>query len=66
MIGYYIQPAGDPSMEIKMPYYNIRVNKELGFMSSKPLGLQILVDSIGGKHWINVINHWLCDNPNHR
>ncbi len=53
---YYIQPG---PLQIKEPYYGIRWNKKIAFMNSIPLGLQILVYTVGGWAWINIRKSWL-------
>ena len=54
--GYYVQPG---CLKILTPYYGIRFNKQFGFMSKIPLGLQILVYAVGGWAWINIQKSWL-------
>lgn len=59
LIGIYIQPAGKDGLEIPTMFYGIRDNKELAFMSSKPLGLQVQIEAFGEMVWINIQKSWI-------
>ena len=52
-IGYYWFPAG-LGMKMRSPYYDTRINQSLIGNLNHPSGFQILVNSLGGKAWINV------------
>jgi len=57
-IGYYVQPSGK-GLEHKTPYYDLRYNQELAFMSNCLLGLQVLIMFLGSLTWINIDQKWL-------
>lgn len=59
LVGIYIQPAGEDGLEIPTMFYGIRDNKEPAFMSSKPLGLQVQIESLGEMVWINIQRAWI-------
>ena len=48
---------------IMTEFYAVRYNGRLGFMSSKPLGLQVLIDFLGSLMWINIKREWLKIHP---
>lgn len=59
LVGIYIQPTGKDGLEIPTMFYGIKVNKELAFMSSEPLGLQVQVEAFGEMVWINIQKSWI-------
>ena len=45
----------------KTPYFAIRYNHTIAYMSDKPLGLQALVNFLDGSLvWINIKQEWIA------
>lgn len=59
-IGKMIIPDNpNTGLHIKEDYYAIRYNPNKGYMSNKPLGLQVLTLFLGSYMWINIDERWL-------
>lgn len=58
-IGTYIEGNGPCNYTHPIPYFDIRHNHDLAHMSTKELGLQILIDGVTGLRWINVNEGWI-------